>query len=58
MSAIEQLYGNNPLFKQAKEMVMGKSPQQISETIQNVCKTRGVNYEEIKSMAQSFGIYI
>ncbi len=58
MNAIEQIYGNSPLFKQAKEMVQGKSPQEISQTIQNVCKTKGINYEEIKSIAQSFGVTI
>lgn len=58
MSAIEQLYGNNPMFKQVTEMVKGKSPEEISQTIQNVCKTKGIDYNQVKNLAQSFGVYI
>lgn len=58
MSAIEQIYGNHPMLAQVKSMVAGKNPQQISETIQNVCKTKGVDYNQIKTMAQNFGVYI
>lgn len=58
MAMIEKMCGNNPLFKQAQEMVRGKSPEEISQTIQNVCKTKGIDYNQVQSVAQSFGIYI
>lgn len=58
MSAIEQLYGNHPMLPQVKSMVRGKNPQQISETIQNACKTKGVDYNEVKTAFQNFGLYI
>lgn len=58
MSVIEQMYGNHPMYKQAVEMVKGKSPQEISQTIQNVCKTKGVDFSQVQNLAQSFGISI
>ena len=58
MSAIEKIYGNNPMFKQAQAMVQDKSPEEISQTIQNVCKTKGIDYNQVKALAQNFGVYI
>lgn len=58
MSAIEQIYGSNPMLPQVKSMVAGKNPQQISETIQNACKTKGVDYNQVKTAFQNIGLYI
>jgi hypothetical protein len=30
---MEQMFGNNPVFQQARKMAEGKSPEQMKETV-------------------------
>ena len=32
---MEQMFGNNPVFQQARKMAEGKSPEQMKETVLN-----------------------
>lgn len=33
---MEQMFGNNPIFQQARKMAEGKSPEQMKETVLNL----------------------
>lgn len=39
---MEQMFGNNPVFQQARKMAEGKSPEQMKETVLNLAKTQGM----------------
>ena len=48
------MMGNNPMFNQALNMIQnGGNPQEI---INNIAKQKGINPEQLKQMAQQFGI--
>ena len=36
---MEQMFGNNPVFQQARKMAEGKSPEQMKETVSYKFKT-------------------
>lgn len=55
---MEQMFGNNPVFQQARKMVEGKSPEQMKETVLNLAKTQGVDIQQIMGMLNQFGIKI
>ena len=42
---MEQMFGNNPVFQQARKMAEGKSPEQMKETVLNLAKTQGVDIQ-------------
>lgn len=50
------MFADNPMMKQAKKMLEDKNSQQIQETIMNIAKQKGMNEEQVKQMAQQFGI--
>lgn len=39
-------FQQNPLFKRAEEMAKGKTPQEIEQIAINLCKQRGLNFDE------------
>lgn len=41
---IQQMLGNNP---QIQKIVAGKSPQQIMQTAENMCRERGTSVDEV-----------
>lgn len=43
----------NPLFRQAQHMAEGKSPEELRQTCENLCKQRGISFEEAWSQFQS-----
>lgn len=47
---------NNPLMPRAKEMANGKNNQQMEEMCRNMCSQKGIDFEQLKSMAQQFGL--
>ena len=53
MAMMENMYGNNPLFQRAKEMVKGKDQNAQMELLNNLCKQRGIDLNQLKGM---FGI--
>ena len=42
---MERMFGNNPVFQQARKMAEGKSPEQMKETVLNLAKTQGVDIQ-------------
>ena len=47
---MEQMFGNNPVFQQARKMAEGKSPEQMKETVLNLAKTQGVDIWHSKGL--------
>lgn len=47
---MEQMFGSNPVFQQARKMAEGKSPEQMKETVLNLAKTQGVDIQQIMGM--------
>lgn len=50
------MFGNNPMFQQAQKMMQGKTPEQMREVINNVAKQKGINEQQLRQMAQQFGL--
>lgn len=44
---------NNPVFRQAQQMAQGKTPEQLKQTCENLCKQYGISYEEAWNRFQS-----
>lgn len=49
---MSQLRGN-PLFVQAQNMAQGKSPEELRQTCENLCKQRGIDFNQALSQFQS-----
>ena len=48
------MLGNNPMFQQAQKMIQsGGNPQEI---INNVIKEKGLDINQVKHMANQFGL--
>ncbi|WP_455652084.1 hypothetical protein [Phascolarctobacterium sp.] len=56
MAAMQSMMGNNPLFQRAMEMAKGKSPEQLQDTVKNLCQQRGIDFEQAKQQLKQFGI--
>lgn len=55
----QQLMGmlsGNPMFQQAQKMMQGKTPEQMKGVINNVAKQKGINEQQLRQMAQQFGL--
>lgn len=50
MSLMQQMYGNNPMFQRALQMLQGKSHEGQMEVLNNICKQRGIDLEQLKAM--------
>lgn len=44
---------NNPMFVQAQHMAQGKSPEQLRQTCENLCRQRGIDFNQALSLFQS-----
>lgn len=44
---------SNPLFKQAQQMAQGKSPEEIRQTCENICRQKGINFDAAWTQFQS-----
>lgn len=53
MSLILSQLNSNPLFRQAQQMAEGKSPEELKQTCENLCRQRGINFDEAWSQFQS-----
>lgn len=49
---MNQLNGN-PLFQQAQNMAQGKSPEQLKQTCENLCRQKGVDFNAAWNQFQS-----
>lgn len=46
-------FQGNPMFQQAQQMAQGKSPEQLKQTCMNICKNKGVDFEQAWSQFQT-----
>lgn len=53
MAMMQQMFGNNPQFQQVMQIAQNKSPQELEQYTRNLCKTQGV---DINNIANMFGI--
>lgn len=53
VAMMQQLFGNHPMFKRAQMMLQGKSERAQLKILENMCKQRGINLDQLKAM---FGI--
>lgn len=58
MGMMQQMFGGNPAFQQAMNMVQGKSPQELQQTVMNLAQTRGIPPQQLNSLMQNFGTRI
>lgn len=57
MQMLAQQAGNSPQLQQLQQICQGKTPQQLREIAENMCKERGTTYDQLaRSMAQQYGI--
>lgn len=42
----QSLITSNPLFRRAAEMGRGKSEEQLRQIAQNMCRERGISFED------------
>ena len=45
---------SNPLYARAQQMANGKSSEQLEQIAKNICKEKGIDYEQAMSRFQSF----
>lgn len=53
MGLMMKQFGANPMFRQAQQMAEGKTPEQIKETCKNLCKQRGIDFDQAWAQFQS-----
>lgn len=49
MMNLNQLMNFNPVLAQAMKMAQGKSPQELEQIARNICKERGLDYDQMFS---------
>lgn len=53
MNLMMNQLNSNPMFRQAQQMVQGKSPEELKQTCENLCKQRGINFDDAWTQFQS-----
>lgn len=43
----------NPVFQQAQQMAKGKSEEELKQTCMNICKSRGIDFDQAFNQFQS-----
>jgi hypothetical protein len=49
MSAIQAMYGNNPVMQRAMQMMQGKNPQEVQQIAMNLARQKGVDLPALLS---------
>lgn len=49
---MSQLQGN-PMFQQAQQMAQGKTPEQLRQTCMNLCRSKGLDFDQAWNQFQS-----
>lgn len=44
---------NNPMFCQAQQMAQGKTPDQLKQTCINLCRSKGIDFDQAWNQFQS-----
>lgn len=53
MNLMMNQLNTNPMFRQAQQMAQGKSPEELKQTCENLCKQRGVSFDDAWAQFQS-----
>lgn len=56
MAFLQQRYGNTPAFQKTMQMMEGKNPQQIQQTVMNLARQRGIDENQLRQMANMLGL--
>lgn len=56
MSMMANMFGKDPNFQRAQQMLNGKSPAEMQQIVQNMCKEAGVDYNSVRTMGSKFGL--
>lgn len=51
-----QQFQNNPMMGRAQEMAKGKTPQEMEQLCRNLCQQKGIDFDQLKQMANQFGM--
>ena len=43
----------NPMFQQAQQMAQGKTPEQLRQTCMNLCRSKGLDFDQAWNQFQS-----
>lgn len=46
-------FQGNPLFIQAQNMAQGKSPDELRQTCENICRQKGIDFNQAMAQFQS-----
>ena len=50
VSMMQQMFSNNPMFQRAMQMLQGKDHNAQMEVLNNICKQKGINLQQLKQM--------
>lgn len=50
-----QSFGNNPNFNRAMQMLQGKTPEQLQQTVMNLAQNQGISMEQLQQIASQYG---
>ena len=50
-----QSFGNNPNFSRAMQMLQGKTPEQLQQTVMNLAQNQGISMEQLQQIAGQYG---
>lgn len=53
MNLMMNQLNTNPMFRQAQQMAQGKSPEELKQTCENLCKQRGISFDDAWAQFQS-----
>lgn len=56
MMFLQQHYGNTPAFHKAMQMMQGKDERQMQQVVMNLAQQRGIDYNQLRQMANMFGL--
>lgn len=54
--AINSIAEQNPMMRQAKEMVEKNGPSNIEQAVKNVCKQKGIDFDQFMGQMNQMGI--
>lgn len=50
-----QSFGNNPNFNRAMQMIQGKTPEQLQQTVMNLAQNQGISMQQLQQFAGQYG---
>lgn len=53
MNLMMNQLNTNPMFRQAQQMAQGKSPEELKQTCENLCKQRGISFDDAWAQFQA-----